>query len=1084
MTDVADIQAVAGTQAVPDTQAVPEDRVRAEPPAAAGTEERLRDYLRRATADLRQARRRIRELESRISEPIAIVGMGCRFPGDVGSPDDLWRLLDTERDAVTGLPADRGWDLERLYDSDPDHPGTTYAREGGFLADAGGFDAAFFGVGPREATASDPQHRQLLEVAWETVEHAGIAPGSLRGSRTGVFAGVVSQAYVPPPERVPAGFEGHLMTGNATSVASGRVAYHLGLEGPALTIDTACSSSLVAIHLAARALQRGECDLALAGGVTVMATPVLLVEFSRQRGLSADGRCRAFAAAADGTGFAEGVGLVLLERLSDARRAGRQVLAVLRGSAVNSDGASNGLTAPNGVSQERVIRQALADARLAPQQVDVVEAHGTGTRLGDPIEAQALLATYGQGRPAGAPLWLGSLKSNIGHTQAAAGIAGVIKLILALRHERLPRTLHVDEPTPHVDWASGNVQLLTEAQPWPRGAHPRRGAVSSFGISGTNAHLVLEEPPPPPPLDSGPPPDPDRTGRDGTGSAEVTPWVLSGRTEEALRAAAGRLRARLLERPDLDPAAVARVLAVGRSAQQRRAVILPTTAAKRLDALAALADGRPSGLVARGGPGGRTAFVFTGQGSQRPGMGRQLHAGRPVFAAALDEVLGAFEPLLDRRLGDLLFAAPGSPEAALLDRTEYAQPALFALETALYRLVAETAGEPDLVAGHSVGGLAAAHAAGLFTLPDAAALVAARGRLMQAQPAGGAMVACEATADELAPLLADEQGRVSLAAVNGPRAVVVSGDGDAVARVAAAVAALGRRTRALRVSHAFHSAHMDGALDPYRRVVAGVRFQRPRLGIVSDLTGAAATFAELREPDYWVRQLRSPVRFADAVSALRAAGATTFVEIGPDAVLTPMVAECVPAAGPGESAAVVTVPALVRDRPEEQVLAAALGWLHVQGAAVRWDSWLGPATAPPPHLPTYPFEHRRYWWPAEVVTAPARGPEPGRASAPVSENTEAGPGGDGDGDGEDAPPAEDALLTLVREHAAEVLGHADPGLIGADDNFLEIGFSSFSALEVRNRLCEATGLTLPPVLLYDYPTPSDVVRYLQENLAA
>ncbi|ABW12873.1 Erythronolide synthase [Parafrankia sp. EAN1pec] len=1067
--------------------------------AVASTEDRLRDYLRRATADLRQARRRIRELDARVHEPIAIVGMGCRLPGGVDSPEALWRLLDEERDAIADLPTDRGWDPERLYDPDPDRPGTTYAREGGFLADAGGFDAPFFGIGPREATASDPQHRQLLEVAYETLEYAGIAPDSLHGTRTGVYAGVVSQAYVPPPERVPASFEGHLMTGNATSVASGRVAYHLGLEGPALTLDTACSSSLVAMHLAARALQRGECDLALAGGVTVMATPVLLVEFSRQRGLSPDGRCKAFAAAADGTGFAEGVGLVALERLSDARRAGRRILAVLRGSAVNSDGASNGLTAPNGVSQERVIRQALADARLAPQQVDVVEAHGTGTRLGDPIEAQALLATYGQGRPAGEPLWLGSLKSNIGHTQAAAGIAGVIKMILAMRHDRLPRTLHVDEPTPHVDWAGGDVQLLTEARRWQRGDRPRRAAVSSFGISGTNAHLVLEEPPASdepaaetePGLDSDEPATGGQAGpAAGTGDTRppaadpaAAPWVLSGRTEAALRAAAGRLHERLDADPGLDPAEVGRVLAVGRTAHPHRAAVLPGSNRRRLEALAALAGGRPGGLVAPGGPGGRTAFLFTGQGSQRPGMGRHLYANRPVFAAALDEVFAAFEPLLDRRLPDLMFTEPGTDEAALLDRTEYAQPALFALETALYRLLVDLGPEPDLVAGHSLGGLTAGHVAGLLSLADAAALVAARGRLMQAQPTGGLMAACEATADEIEPLLAaqdGQDGQVSLAAVNGPRAVVVSGDAAAVARVTAAVAARGGRTRTLRVSHAFHSAHMDGALAPFREVVAGLRFQPPVLDVVSELTGRPASFEELRDPDYWVRQLRSPVRFADAVATLHAAGATTFLEVGPDAVLTPMVADCLPVgAGAAGAGQVVAVPALVRDRPEEQVLATALVWRHVRGADVRWDAWFGPAAGPPPHLPTYPFEHRRYWWPAEVVAAPA-GPRP--VTAEVAEV----PAAD-QADQADPPVAADrgeVLLALVREHAAEVLGHPDPDSIGADDNFLEIGFSSFTALEVRNRLCEATGLTLPAVLLYDHPTPTAVVRFLEESLVA
>ncbi|MFD7901532.1 type I polyketide synthase [Kitasatospora sp. NPDC059747] len=1036
-------------------------------------EDRLRDYLKRATADLRQANKRIRELEDREHEPIAVVGMACRLPGGADSPEALWRLVAEERDVVSGFPEDRGWDLASLYDPDPDRAGTTYTREGGFLDRAGGFDAAFFGMGPREAVAADPQHRLLLEVAWETFERAGIAPDSLRGSRTGVFAGLVSQAYVPPPDRVPAGYEGHLMTGNATSVASGRVAYHLGLEGPAVTLDTACSSSLVAMHLAAQSLRRGESDLALAGGVTVMATPMLLVEFSRQRGLSADARCKAFAAAADGTGFAEGAGLVLLERLSDARRNGRRILALLRGSAVNQDGASNGLTAPNGPTQERVIHQALADARLAPQQVDAVEAHGTGTRLGDPIEAQALLAAYGQGRPEGEPLLTGSLKSNIGHTQAAAGVAGVIKMVEAMRHGVLPRTLHVDEPTPHVDWSAGSVELLTEALPWPDRGRPRRAGVSSFGISGTNAHVILEQAPPDP--------DQDPTAEDAhlDGPAPLAPWPLSGRTESALRAQAARLHDHLTGAPDTAPAEVGRTLALGRTAFKHRAVVLPGSPAERLAALAALAAGRPAPHAVRGTAAERlpTAYLFTGQGSQRIGMGRELYESRPAFRVALDEVCEAFVPLLDRPLKSLLFAAPDSPEAALLDRTEYAQPALFALETALFRLLGDLLPEPDRVAGHSLGGLTAVHAAGVLSTADAAALVAARGRLMQELPAGGLMAACEASEEEVLAVLAEYDGRADLAAVNGPGSAVVSGDADAVREIVARFGAQGRRTRLLRVSHAFHSHHMDGALDRLRPVVEGLDFRPPAIPVVSDLTGRPVTVDELRQPEYWARQLRSPVRFGAVVATLHEAGTRAFVEVGPDAVLTPMVGACLPDAAP------VVTPVLLPDRPEEESLVTAVSRLHAAGGSVRWDAWYGDHHPVPAELPTYPFEHRNYWW--TDVTVPAG---PTAASGAAVSGAPAQPRQDSGAPADQADQSglvdELSLLDLVRVHAAEVLGHSAPGEIAADDNFLDIGFSSFSALEVRNRLCEATGLLLPAVLLYDHPTPAAVVTFLEEQLAA
>ncbi|MFC7535637.1 SDR family NAD(P)-dependent oxidoreductase, partial [Actinoplanes sp. GCM10030250] len=827
---------------------------------------------------------------SRTDEPIAIIGMACHYPGGVGSADELWDLVAAGGDAIGEFPGDRGWDVDELFDPDPEVPGRSYTRNGGFLYDAADFDAGFFGMSPREALATDPQQRLLLETTWAAFEDATIDPGQLRGSRTGVFVGAMNSEYAADRSAVAAEVEGYVGVGTSNSVISGRISYVYGLEGPAVSVDTACSSSLVALHLAAQALRNGECDLAVAGGVTVMATPTTFVEFSRQRGLSPDGRCKSFSDTADGAGFSEGVGVLVVERLSEARRKGHRILAVVRGSAVNQDGASNGLTAPNGPSQERVIRQALATAGLSAGDVDVVEAHGTGTTLGDPIEAQALLATYGQGRER--PLLLGSVKSNIGHTQAAAGVAGVIKMVQAMRHELLPRTLHVEEPSSHVDWSSGAVELLTSPVEWSRDGRPRRAGVSSFGISGTNAHVIVEEAPqlPEPPATAG---------------VEGMPvvWPVSGRSDAAVRAMLVRLR-------DLDapPAATAAGL-WARARFERRAVVWADSGEE-------LAGPRPAKESA--------VLLFSGQGSQWLGMARDLYERLPVFRAAFDEITGVLDP----QVGAVIFG----DDAEALRATGVAQPALFAVEVALFRVLEALGVEPRVLIGHSVGEIAAAHVAGILSLADAATLVTHRARLMQALPAGGAMVAVRASEADVTPLLT---AGVSIAAVNGPQSVVISGIADEVRAVAA-----GMRGRELTVSHAFHSVLMEPMLDDFAHIVAGLTFGEPRIPIISTVEASA----DLTDPAYWVRQVRQPVRFADA---LVAAGDAYLVEVGPDAALTAMIED-------GEAVALQR-----RDRDGITALLTAVAQLWTAGLPVDWAR-IQPA-AEPAELRTYPFQRDRYW---------------------------------------------------------------------------------------------------------------------------
>jgi acyl transferase domain-containing protein/acyl carrier protein len=893
------------------------------------TDDKLLEYLKRVTADLHRTREQLRELQTRQPEPIAIVGMGCRYP-DAHGPDALWQLVADGVDATGPYPADRGWEaLSERFGLD-----STGSGRGGFLADVAGFDAGFFGVSPREALAMSPQQRLLLEVTWEALEHAGIDPLALRGSQTGVFAGINGDDYGTLMMSSDEDLGGYYNTGAAPAAGSGRISYVLGLIGPTVTVDTACSSSLVALHQAAHALRNGECELALAGGVTVMSTPSAFFDFGRQGGLSSDGRCRSFAGAADGTGWCEGVGILVVEKLSDAIRNGHRVHAVVRGSAVNSDGASNGLSAPNGPSQERVIRAALADARLSTRDVDVVEAHGTGTTLGDPIEAQALLATYGADRPGDRPLWLGSIKSNMGHAIAAAGVGGVIKMVQAMRHGTLPATLHVDEPTPQVDWSSGAVRLLTEAREWPATGAPRRAGVSSFGVTGTNVHVIIEQAPETAEI-SGAPATP-------AAGLPVVPWPLSARSADGLRDQAARLASFVASNPGLAPADVGFSLATTRAALEHRAVVLGADRDGLLAGLAALADGKPGVPTGSTRQGGKTAWLFTGQGAQRVGMGRELHAAFPVFAAAFDAVTAELDPHLPRPLKDVVW---GSDPAAL-EQTGFTQPALFAVEVALFRLFESWGLRPDYVAGHSIGELAAAHAAGVLSLPDACALVAARGRLMQALPAGGAMIAVQATEEQVVPHLT---GDVGIAGVNGPRAVVISGPEGAVVDIAAALADLGHKTKRLAVSHAFHSALMDPVLAAFREVAAGLTHAAPAIPLVSTVTGAPVAAVDA---DYWVRQARGAVRFADAVATLSGLGVTRYLEVGPDAVLTGMAGQCL------ETPAAL-VPALRGNRAEADTVLEALAGLHVTGASPDWAAVFGGGERV--DLPTYAFAHQRFW---------------------------------------------------------------------------------------------------------------------------
>ncbi|HEY8980699.1 MAG TPA: beta-ketoacyl synthase N-terminal-like domain-containing protein, partial [Streptomyces sp.] len=986
------------------------------------------------------ARDDVRE-QAQVDDPVVVIGMGCRFPGGADSPEALWELVLGGTDAVSGFPDDRGWDLETL--GDPERFGGTHVGGGAFLYDAAEFDPAFFRISPREAVALDPQQRLLLETSWEAFERAGIDPHTLRGSLTGVFAGTNGQPYGTLLQRAPEQADGFLATGSAASIVSGRVSYTFGLEGPAMTVDTACSSSLVTLHLAVQALRAGECTLALAGGVTVMSTPDLFVEFARQGALSPDGRCRAFADSADGTGWGEGAGMLLLERLSDARRNGHPVLAVIRGSAVNQDGASNGLTAPNGPSQQRVIRAALANARLSTADVDAVEAHGTATTLGDPIEAQALLATYGQDREQ--PLYLGSLKSNIGHTQAAAGVAGVIKMIQAIRDGVLPRTLHVDAPSTKVDWTAGAVEVLTEARDWPSVDRPRRAAVSAFGVSGTNAHVILEQPPA----------DADAPGGDG-----VVPVPLSAQTKGALREQAARLLSRLEADSELGLRDMAWTLATGRAAFAERAVLIGDRE-RLITRLREFASG--SGVQGSSGTPGRTVFVFPGQGSQWVGMALELISGSPVFAQSMRECADALAEFTDWDLHEAL------ADEDALRRVDVVQPATWAVMVSLAALWRSHGIEPDAVIGHSQGEIAAAHIAGALSLEDSARVVALRSQTIARGLAGkGGMVSVAFSGVE--DLITRWDGRIEIAATNSPDNTVVAGEPDALDELLTVCETDGIRARRIPVDYASHTTHVEAVEHELTDQLLDVWSGPAEIPWFSTVDGDWLDGTEA-DGEYWYRNLRQPVGFRQAVERLVEEGYTSFIEVSPHPVLAMSVEDTV-----GRPVALGT---LRRDEGGLDRFWTSVAEAWVRGLPVDWSRAFEGAPGRTVALPTYPFQRRSYWIdaPADTVAARARGAA-GVAPEPVEEASRSRLA--------DVPPGEllDAVRTLVRVETARALGYGSADDVDPDRGFFELGMTSVTSMDLRGRLSAATGLALPTAFVMDHPHPGTLAERLHALLVS
>lgn len=984
-----------------------------------------------------------------INEPVAVIGVGCRFPGDIDGPERLWDFLTEKKCAITAYP-DRGFTNAG-----------TFAESGGFLKDVAGFDNRFFDIPPDEALRMDPQQRLLLEVSWEALEHAGIIPESLRLSRTGVFVGVSSTDYV---RLVSASAQQKSTiwdnTGGSSSIIANRISYFLDIQGPSIVIDTACSSSLVAVHLACRSLSAWDCDIALVGGTNVLISPEPWGGFREAGILSQTGCCHAFDKSADGMVRGEGCGVIVLQRLSDARLEGRRILAILTGSAVNQDGKSNGIMAPNPSAQIGVLENACKSARVDPLEIGYVEAHGTGTSLGDRIEAHALGMVFGRKRPGSGPLMIGSIKPNIGHLEGAAGIAGLIKAVLMVERGSLLPSGGFTEPNPAIPFTELGLRVVDELQEWPVVAgRPRRAGVSSFGFGGTNAHVIVEE--------AGSVGADTVSGRADVGGSGggVVAWVISGKTASALAAQAGRLGRYVRARPALDVVDVGYSLVSTRSVFDHRAVVVGQTRDELLAGLAGVVAGRPeAGVVCGvGKPAGKTAFVFAGQGSQWLGMGSELYAAYPVFAEALDAVVDELDRHLRYPLRDVIWGH----DQDLLNTTEFAQPALFAVEVALYRLLMSWGVRPGLVLGHSVGELAAAHVAGALCLPDAAMLVAARGRLMQALPAGGAMFAVQAREDEVAPMLGHD---VSIAAVNGPASVVISGAHDAVSAIADRLRGQGRRVHRLAVSHAFHSALMEPMIAEFTAVAAELSVGLPTIPVISNVTGQLVA-DDFASADYWARHIRAVVRFGDSVRSAHCAGASRFIEVGPGGGLTSLIEASL------ADAQIVSVPTLRKDRPEPVSVMTAAAQGFVSGMGLDWASAFSGYRPKRVELPTYAFQHQKFW----LAPAPS-----------VSDPTAAGQIGASDGGaellassgfaarlaGRSADEQLAAAIEVVCEHAAAVLGRDGAAGLDAGQAFADSGFNSLSAVELRNRLTAVTAVTLPATAIFDHPTPTELAQYL------